>query len=271
MMRQGFVVLVLLGWPALVAAQPVRSPSPALSTLAPIGLPLPQIGLPLPSIGLPLPSRVLQPSDDGQWRGTSTAPPLITLADDRKSGAKRRLHSVHTIVYFGSFYPWQYEPHATPGVVTPGAVVPDAAPVSAPPATGRLRLEVHPEDDLQLFVDGLYVGTRDDFGGELELEQGSRRIEIRAPGYETLVFNARIVAQRTITYRGALKPIAPESPHDSPPGREADAPAARAETAGPPRRQTFYFIPGCYMGNIPPHEVQLPSGCDLSRVTTWTP
>jgi hypothetical protein len=134
-----------------------------------------------------------------------------------------------------------------------------------------LRLEVHPEGDLQLFVDGLYVGTRDDLGGEIELEPGSRRIEIRAPGYEALVFNARIVRERTITYRGALTPIAPEVSQDSPPSREADARTTRAETAGPPRRQTFYFIPGCYMGNIPPHEVQLPSGCDLSRLTTWTP
>src|SRR5262245_5572708 len=39
----------------------------------------------------------------------------------------------------------------------------------------------------------------------------------------------------------------------------------------PPRPSTFYYIPGCYMGNVPPSEVALPANCDHTRLVTWKP
>jgi hypothetical protein len=32
---------------------------------------------------------------------------------------------------------------------------------------------------------------------------------------------------------------------------------------------TFYLIPGCYMGNVPPKDAGLPATCDLSRTQTF--
>jgi hypothetical protein len=51
------------------------------------------------------------------------------------------------------------------------------------------------------------VGVVDDFDGifqRLHLEAGPHRIEIRAPQYETLTFDVRIIVDETTTYRGEL-------------------------------------------------------------------
>jgi hypothetical protein len=39
----------------------------------------------------------------------------------------------------------------------------------------------------------------------------------------------------------------------------------------PSGNRIMYVIPGCYMGNVPPQDLKLPAGCDLSKVTTVTP
>ena len=125
--------------------------------------------------------------------------------------------------------------------------------------TGYLRLELQPAPGVQVFVDGEFVGMLDE-AGDLELVPGTRRIEIRADGYDQLIFDARIAAGRTISYRGALVPQATTPPTPT------VAPAAFR-----PEGQTFYFIPGCYLGNIPPEQVRLPASCDLSRMVTHRP
>jgi len=63
--------------------------------------------------------------------------------------------------------------------------------------------------DAQVFVDGYYVGTVDDFDGGrgLPLESGPQRIEMRAEGYEPLVVEVRILPGETITYEGELTPL----------------------------------------------------------------
>jgi hypothetical protein len=74
---------------------------------------------------------------------------------------------------------------------------------------GRVKLKVKPRD-AEVFVDGYYAGTVDDFDGmmqSLRLDSGSYRIEIRKPGFETLVFDVRVQSDRTITYRSEMKPI----------------------------------------------------------------
>jgi len=157
-------------------------------------------------------------------------------------------------------------------VITQATVVPGVITVVPEPMAGRLRLEVEPADILQVFVDGAYVGTPADLGGELELQPGSRRIEFRAPGYKTLTIDAQIVSERTIVYRATLDRIAPT--RVLPPPVFPAAPAAPPAPAPPPApsgNRTMYLIPGCYMGNVPPQDLKLPAGCDLKRLTTITP
>ena len=71
---------------------------------------------------------------------------------------------------------------------------------------GELRLDISPRD-AQVYVDGYYAGTVDDFDGafqSLKLESGAYHIEIVAPGYETMEFDVRITAGQKITYRSDL-------------------------------------------------------------------
>ena len=74
---------------------------------------------------------------------------------------------------------------------------------------GSIKLKVTPRD-AEVFVDGYYAGTVDDFDGvfqALKLDSGGYKIEIRKPGFETLHFDVRVQPDRTITYRGEMKAI----------------------------------------------------------------
>jgi hypothetical protein len=74
---------------------------------------------------------------------------------------------------------------------------------------GRVRLKVQPRD-AEVWVDGYYAGTVDDFDGifqALKLDSGGYRIEVRKPGFETLVFDVRVQPDRTITFRGEMKEV----------------------------------------------------------------
>ncbi len=214
------------GWP--------RDPLPSWSTKPPSRLrsipgvpPLPQIGLPLPPIGL-------QPHP--HWN----------------RGARH---------YRGAPYaPWYGWPvvYAVPQIVDPYPQVAPAPPPVAEriPETGRLTLDVQPRA-AQVFVDGYYVGTADDFTadrGGLLLESGPHRIQVIMPDHEQVTFDVRIEPNQFITYRQALKPIRVEP---------VPAPTARSAPS------TFYLIPGCYMGNVPPKEVKLQPTCDPARVVTF--
>lgn len=71
---------------------------------------------------------------------------------------------------------------------------------------GGVRLKVN-ERDAEVYVDGYYAGIVDDFDGiwqQLRLDDGGYRVEIRKPGFETLVFDVRVQPGRTITYRGEM-------------------------------------------------------------------
>lgn len=73
---------------------------------------------------------------------------------------------------------------------------------------GAIRLKIKPED-AEVYLDGYYVGAVDDFDGifqRLRVDYGPHRVEIRAHGFESLVFEVRAQPGRTITYRGELKP-----------------------------------------------------------------
>jgi hypothetical protein len=73
---------------------------------------------------------------------------------------------------------------------------------------GELRLQVRPRE-AQVFVDGSYAGTVDEFDGtfqSLRLEEGDYQIEIVLEGFEPLTFDVRITPGEKVTYRGDLVP-----------------------------------------------------------------
>lgn len=73
---------------------------------------------------------------------------------------------------------------------------------------GGLRIDL-PQHDAEVYVDGYFAGTVDDFDGAFQqanLEAGPHRIEVRAPGFESLAFDVRVEPGRTITYRGSMRP-----------------------------------------------------------------
>ena len=62
----------------------------------------------------------------------------------------------------------------------------------------------------EVYVDGYFVGVVDQFDGvfqRLHVETGAHRIEVRAPGYETLTFDVRITPDHGTTYQGELKRV----------------------------------------------------------------
>jgi hypothetical protein len=143
-------------------------------------------------------------------------------------------------------------------------VVTEAPPPEPPVTTGYLTLEVEPRDSVQVFVDGLYLGTLADLGEAIELRLGARRIELRAPGYRTLTFDTQIVPDRTIVYRGSLEPVA------NTPGASAPPPII-VKPSPEPGSRTIYVIPGCYLGNVAPVQATLRPGCDISKLSKIEP
>ncbi len=131
-----------------------------------------------------------------------------------------------------------------------GQAAPAPEPEAASRITGMLRLEITPATGLQYYVDGLHIGSSSELGTEFEVNAGARRIEIRAEGYQPVVFDARFVPGETITRRGALERV------------QATAALPRATGS-----RTMYVIPGCFMGNARPEPGALPKGCDIRRLT----
>jgi hypothetical protein len=82
----------------------------------------------------------------------------------------------------------------------------DASP-SAGEQPGGLSFTITPAD-AAVFVDGVYVGTADEFDPSaqpLGLAPGRHRIEIRANGFRTMAFDADVVAGQVIPYQAVLQ------------------------------------------------------------------
>src|SRR5581483_5914617 len=117
--------------------------------------------------------------------------------------------------YYGGLYApaygWgYYDPYFDPLWGAYGWGVPYAYGYGAPAAvTGGLRLEVKPSD-AQVFVDGNYVGTVDDFDGHfqhVDLPPGGHHVEIRADGFAPLAFDTYIQPDHTTDCEGHLTPL----------------------------------------------------------------
>jgi hypothetical protein len=238
-MRLNLAAIVMLGLPALAAAQTAAPAAGSVPPLPTIGLPLPPIGIPHPPTGLPAP-------DAPQRRGAATRPPAQA----------RRPHGPGRAVVPVYVYPYPYDLSA--GVLPPQ---PSDASTRPQPLPGRLLFDAAFGGGEQLYVDGFYVGTLSDFANGVELEAGPHAIEIRQPGVDALSFAVNLAPGQATSYRGALK-----------------ATAARPETSvvtAPPlvpaRPMVGYIVPGCYIGNVPPEDAGLPASCDLSRTITIKP
>lgn len=265
-MRYLCVLLLLFGTSAAASAkQQHRSERPSPYGPGAIGLPLPSIGLPTPiPYQKPWEWRAPAPS----WERPQTpawerqGPPAWEREHDPRPyhPSRERRGPYGRVIqpyYVIPAYPYYAAPPMQVVVTQPSATYTPPAP-PPPSDSGRLRLDVEPASLLQIFVDGVFVGTPADLGNELGLRTGPHRIEIRAPGYETLVFDTRIESDRTITYRGELKST----------GAKAPAPPAIVAPTG---SRTLYVIPGCYLGNVRPSADQLPQGCDIGRMKTHAP
>jgi hypothetical protein len=255
-MKVFLVAILIAATPVLSLAQSRGSSSGAGSSpasgLGPIGLPLPPIGLGLPPIGL-------SPAVETPAQGRRELPGRGPVQRPR-----RGFKHVPTIVYFLPTTGWW------PSAVTYSGEYPDSVygtttfepyipPVKDEPLrlTGSLRVEVQPAGPHPTYIDGAYIGTLDDFNSELNLEPGRHSVEIRGPGFVPLTFDVLIQAGRSITYRDTLKTAAPD-PREPP--TDVKSP--------PPPPTVIYFVPGCYLGNIPPADLKLPAKCDLSKMIT---
>lgn len=133
---------------------------------------------------------------------------------------------------------------------------------AAPQPNGYLQLDVQPSTT-QVTIDGMFVGSADDFRRLVpgrSLEAGRHRVELQAPGHQTVNFDVRIFPRETTTYRSALTGLQPGA-------ESAVRPSAVRATP-----KTFYVIPGCYAGDKPPRpSMKLPRGCDPAKMREIPP
>jgi hypothetical protein len=166
------------------------------------------------------------------------------------------------IVPGGGFLPGPYFPYGPYPPFNPYAPYAPYGPYPAeamhstqrPVPRGGLVLESLP-DAAQVYVDGDYVGTVQDFGirgRALELPAGGHRVELRSPGYELLTFNVTIKPNEVVRFRGDMQTIAAPAPQRATPSVA---------------RKTLYIIPNCYAGDRPPVRA-LPKGCDRRLMQT---
>jgi hypothetical protein len=151
-------------------------------------------------------------------------------------------------------YPWPYYPDPTymPSLDSVARRRQEFADVR-----GSLGIETIP-GSAQVFVDGFYVGTADEFGligRPISIAAGSHRVELRAPGYETAAFSVMIEPNQILRYRGDMRATASTPPTAIAPSQPAAA-------------KTFYVIPKCYAGDKPP-KGPLPKGCDAKNLQTY--
>jgi hypothetical protein len=259
MRRMIFALIVMLGLPAPTVGQHVSAG--AIGSIAPAGDPVPNWFI-RPLIGPtsagypprdPVPNFAIPPLIGPSSVGLPLPPiGLRPHIEDKVYRHGRDYRQRPVFVYPPMIY---FVPHYAVSIAQTAA--PELAPIKNEPAIGSLVLQVEP-GSAQVFVDGYYVGTADDFNakrGELVMEIGPHRIDINAPGIESVKFDVMISPSQSIVYRRVLKAV------------EITPPPAMPIPTTP---RSFYQVPGCYMGNVPPKDAGLPATCDVSRAVTYT-
>ena len=186
------------------------------------------------------------------------------MRGDRSQSSWRRLHhqsnrssrwwfypGSQSPYFGGSYYALPYSGYYPGEDAGYSRTRPAEAEAASTRTTGVLRLDITPATGLQYYVDGMFIGSSSELGTEFDVNAGARRIEVRAPGYKPVIFDARFVPGGTVTRRGALEPL------------EDVSTLPRATGS-----KTMYVIPGCFMGNARPDAGALPKGCDIGRLIT---
>jgi hypothetical protein len=107
---------------------------------------------------------------------------------------------------YGGYDPWSGGGYYDPWV---GGYSSSQGSYTSNTDDGSVRLKIKPRD-AEVYVDGYFVGTVDDFDGvfqRLHVDSGAHRIEVRKTGYEPLAFDVRVAADHTTNYQGELKKI----------------------------------------------------------------
>jgi hypothetical protein len=111
--------------------------------------------------------------------------------------------------YYGGLYGGGYGGYYGSGAYGGGAYQGTGSSSYGRGPQGSVRLKIKPREG-QVYVDGFFVGTVDDFDGtfqKLNIDAGGHRIEIKAPGHETISFEVLITPNETVTYKGELPQI----------------------------------------------------------------
>ena len=167
---------------------------------------------------------------------------VASAATSEAQGFRRRSRVVVVGGYYG--YPgpyWYGDPWYGYGYWGP--------PYGYPPpyryygwSEASVRLEVTPRD-AEVYVDGYYAGTVDDFDGafqRLRVEPGQHELEIYKDGFRPLRQKAYLTVDNTFRIRQALQPLAPGEQMEprpqpvNPP--QANAPYGQTQGAQPRSR-----------------------------------
>jgi len=110
--------------------------------------------------------------------------------------------------YYPDAYVSPYDAPYAPAAAYPPAVTSSLeAQPSSDANMGGVSFDITPST-AELFVDDTLVGTVGQFTPTtqpLGLEAGHHRVEVRAPGYQTLRFEVDVIAGQVIPYRGTLE------------------------------------------------------------------
>jgi len=104
-----------------------------------------------------------------------------------------------------------YPPAPYGGYPTSSSTYPAQPPVSvgAQPGqtSGGMSFEITP-GTAEVYVDGEYAGTASMFGPSyppLSVTPGRHNVEVRAPGYQTIAFDAEVIPGQVIPYQGTMQ------------------------------------------------------------------
>ena len=105
--------------------------------------------------------------------------------------------------------------------------------------SASLRLQVEPKET-EVFVDGYWAGTVDDFDGflqRLHLQPGDHEIQLFLEGHRTFRQKIYLQPHGSFRIRHEMQPLAPgEAPIPRPAARERPEPYERSERGGRPGR-----------------------------------
>jgi hypothetical protein len=123
------------------------------------------------------------------------------------------------------------------------------------------RLEMKPRE-AQVFVDGYYVGTINDFDGvfqRLDIPVGQHELSVYLPGYQTWSQQVLFRPGESYHYKGDLQAAAPGAPQDPRPVPNPNAQNNAPQEYGPPPNEPGYGDPNGQHG-YPPQSNGNPNG-----------